>query len=38
MSDKKHDQEDPVKRYIGIFLFLAGFLMLGFAINGFLNS
>ena len=38
MSNKQHDQENPVKRYIGIFLVLAGFLMLGMAISGFLNS
>lgn len=38
MSNKEHDQKDPVKRYIGIALFLTGFFMLGIAINGFLNS
>ncbi len=38
MSDKKHEQENPIKRYLGIALFLVGFFMLGLAINGFLNS
>jgi len=38
MSDKQHDQENPVKRFIGIALFLLGFLMLGMAISGFLKG
>ncbi|ATX78752.1 hypothetical protein Ga0123461_0300 [Mariprofundus aestuarium] len=37
MSDKKHDQENPLKRYLGIALFLVGFLMLGMAISGYFN-
>jgi len=35
MGDKKHDQENPVKRYLGIALFLIGFLLLGMAISEF---
>jgi len=37
MSDKQHDQENPFKRYLGIALFLIGFLMLGMAIAEFLK-
>jgi len=37
MGDKKHDQENPLKRYLGIALFLIGFLMLGMAISGYFN-
>ncbi|GAV19596.1 hypothetical protein MMIC_P0544 [Mariprofundus micogutta] len=35
MSKKEHDQENPLKRYLGIALFLIGFLMLGMAFSGF---
>jgi len=35
MSDKQHDQENPIKRYLGIALFLIGFLMLGMAVSGY---
>lgn len=35
MSKKEHDQENPIKRYFGIVLFLVGFLMIGIAISGF---
>lgn len=38
MSKRTHEQENIIKRYIGIALFLAGFFMLGLAINGFLSS
>jgi len=37
MGEKQHDQENPVKRYLGIALFLIGFLMLGMAIAEFLK-
>lgn len=33
MDEQKHEQENPVKRLIGIILFMAGFLMLGIAIS-----
>ncbi len=35
MNTKQHDQRNPLKRYLGIALFLVGFLMLGMAVSGY---
>lgn len=37
MDEKKHEQENPLKRLAGILLFMAGFLMIGIAISGLLD-